>query len=87
VPVFSEERADPVAAVTQGLERARAEELDTVILDTAGRLHVDEELMDELAAVRDASRPTNVLLVLDPMTGQDAVRVAEALLTGSPLTA
>ena len=78
VPVFSEERADPVAAVTQGLERARAEELDTVILDTAGRLHVDEELMDELAAVRDASRPTNVLLVLDSMTGQDAVRVAEA---------
>jgi signal recognition particle subunit SRP54 len=78
VPIFSEERADPVAAVTQGLERARAEQLDTVILDTAGRLHVDEELMDELAAVRDASRPTNVLLVLDSMTGQDAVRVAEA---------
>jgi signal recognition particle subunit SRP54 len=78
VPVFSEERADPVAAVTQGLERARAEELDTVILDTAGRLHVDEELMDELAAVRDASRPTNVLLVLDSMTGQDAVNVAES---------
>jgi signal recognition particle subunit SRP54 len=78
VPVFSEERADPVAAVTEGLERARAEGLDTVILDTAGRLHVDDELMDELAAVRDASRPTNVLLVLDSMTGQDAVRVADA---------
>ena len=78
VPVFSEERADPVAAATQGLERARADGLDTVILDTAGRLHVDEALMDELAAVRDATRPTNVLLVLDSMTGQDAVRVAEA---------
>jgi signal recognition particle subunit SRP54 len=78
VPVFSEERADPVAAATHGLERARAEGLDTVILDTAGRLHVDEELMDELAAVRDATKPTNVLLVLDAMTGQDAVRVAEA---------
>jgi len=78
VPVYSEERADPVAAVSRGLERARAEELDTVILDTAGRLHVDDELMDELAAVRNASRPTNVLLVLDSMTGQDAVRVAEA---------
>ena len=60
------------------LEHARAESLDTVILDTAGRLHVDEELMEELAAVRDASKPTNVLLVLDAMTGQDAVRVAEA---------
>jgi signal recognition particle subunit SRP54 len=78
VPVFSEERSDPVKAVEHGLERARAEGLDTVILDTAGRLHVDEALMDELAAVRDATRPTNVLLVLDSMTGQDAVRVAEA---------
>jgi signal recognition particle subunit SRP54 len=78
VPVFSEERADPVAAARQGLERAQAEGLDTVVLDTAGRLHVDEELMDELVAVRDETRPTNVLLVLDSMTGQDAVRVAEA---------
>jgi len=64
--------------VTQGLEQARAQELDTVILDTAGRLHVDEPLMDELVAVSDATKPTNVLLVLDSMTGQDAVRVAEA---------
>jgi signal recognition particle subunit SRP54 len=78
VPVFSEERADPVAAVRKGLEQARSEGLDTVVLDTAGRLHVDEELMDELVAVRDETRPTNVLLVLDSMTGQDAVRVAEA---------
>jgi signal recognition particle subunit SRP54 len=78
VPVFREERSDPVKAVEQGLEGARAEGLDTVILDTAGRLHIDEQLMEELAAVRDATRPTNVLLVLDSMTGQDAVRVAEA---------
>jgi signal recognition particle subunit SRP54 len=78
IPVFSEDRADPVKAATQGLEQARAQELDTVIVDTAGRLHVDEALMDELVAVRDATRPTNVLLVLDSMTGQDAVRVAEA---------
>jgi signal recognition particle subunit SRP54 len=78
IPVFSEERSDPVAAARQGVEQAAAQELDTVILDTAGRLHVDERLMDELVAVRDATRPTNVLLVLDSMTGQDAVRVAEA---------
>jgi signal recognition particle subunit SRP54 len=78
MPVFSEERADPVAAATKGLEQAREQGVDTVIVDTAGRLHVDEELMDELVAVRDATRPTNVLLVLDSMTGQDAVRVAEA---------
>ena len=78
IPVFGEERSDPVVAATKGLEGAREQGLDTVIVDTAGRLHVDEELMDELVAVRDATRPTNVLLVLDSMTGQDAVRVAEA---------
>ena len=78
VPVFSEERADPVAAARQGVAGAREAGLDTVVLDTAGRLHVDQELMDELVAVREATRPLNVLLVLDSMTGQDAVRVAEA---------
>ena len=69
---------DPVAVSLAGVEGAKAEGLDVVILDTAGRLHVDEELMEELAAVRDATKPTNVVLVLDAMTGQDAVRVAEA---------
>jgi signal recognition particle subunit SRP54 len=78
VPVYSEERRDAVAAVRSGLERATADGRDTVILDTAGRLHVDEELMDELARVRKEARPHNVLLVLDSMTGQEAVRVAEA---------
>ncbi len=77
VPVFTG-ADDPVAVSREGVEQAKAEGLDVVILDTAGRLHVDEELMDELAHVRDATRPTNVLLVLDSMTGQDAVRVAEA---------
>src|SRR6059058_379250 len=52
VPVYSEERADPVKAVHEGIERARADGRDVVILDTAGRLHVDEPLMEELAAVR-----------------------------------
>jgi signal recognition particle subunit SRP54 len=77
VPVFTG-ADDPVAVSREGVEQAKAEGLDVVVLDTAGRLHVDEELMDELAHVRDATRPTNVLLVLDSMTGQDAVRVAEA---------
>jgi signal recognition particle subunit SRP54 len=76
VPVFT--AADPVKAVTEGIQKARDQGADVVILDTAGRLHVDEELMDELARVRDAARPTNVLLVLDAMTGQEAVSVAEA---------
>jgi signal recognition particle subunit SRP54 len=75
VPVHSVERTDPVKAAREGLAAAEG---DVVIVDTAGRLHVDEALMDELAAVRDATKPTNVLLVLDSMTGQDAVRVAEA---------
>ena len=78
IPVFSQERSDPVAAAREGIALAVEQGLDTVILDTAGRLHVDEALMDELVAVRDATKPTNVLLVLDSMTGQDAVRVAEA---------
>jgi signal recognition particle subunit SRP54 len=70
--------SDPVQAVTQGIQRARDQGADIVILDTAGRLHVDEPMMDELARVRDAAKPTNVLLVLDAMTGQEAVSVAEA---------
>ena len=75
VLVASRERADPVKAARDGVAEADA---DVVIVDTAGRLHVDEPLMDELAAVRDATRPTNVLLVLDAMTGQEAVAVAQA---------
>ncbi len=78
VPVYAEERADPVKAVHDGIERAQAEGRDVVILDTAGRLHVDEALMEELAAVRREAKPTNVLLVLDAMTGQEAVNVAKA---------
>ena len=78
VPVYREDTTDPVEAVTKGLQRAQADGLDTVIVDTAGRLQIDEALMGELARVRDAARPTNVLLVLDAMTGQDAVNVAQA---------
>jgi signal recognition particle subunit SRP54 len=76
VPVYT--ASDPVKAATEGIQRARDQGSDVVIVDTAGRLHVDDELMAELARVRDATRPTNVLLVLDAMTGQEAVSVAEA---------
>jgi signal recognition particle subunit SRP54 len=78
VPVYAGERSDPVKAVRQGIDQAKADGRDVVILDTAGRLHVDEELMEELAAVRREAKPTNVLLVLDAMTGQEAVNVAQA---------
>jgi signal recognition particle subunit SRP54 len=69
---------DVEKAVKSGLQRARADDVDVVILDTAGRLQIDEALMDELAALRKEARPTNVLLVLDAMTGQEAVSVAQA---------
>jgi signal recognition particle subunit SRP54 len=78
VPVFRTDTTDAVEATRSGLERAREQGLDTVIVDTAGRLQIDEQLMDELVAVRDEAKPTNVLLVLDAMTGQEAVNVAEA---------
>jgi signal recognition particle subunit SRP54 len=76
IPVFT--ASDPVRAATEGIDQSRAQGKDVVILDTAGRLHVDEALMTELAEVRKAAKPTNVLLVLDAMTGQEAVAVAEA---------
>jgi signal recognition particle subunit SRP54 len=76
VPVYRTDTQDPVEATREGLARAREAGLDTVIVDTAGRLQIDEELMDELSRVRDAARPTNVLLVLDSMTGQEAANVA-----------
>src|SRR5437879_5438714 len=78
VPVHREHGSDPVTVVRNGIRDLAEGGADTVILDTAGRLHVDEELMAELERVRDESRPTNVLLVLDAMTGQEAVNVAQA---------
>jgi signal recognition particle subunit SRP54 len=78
IPVYREDDSDPVSVVRNGIRTLADDGVDTVILDTAGRLHVDEELMDELERVRDESRPANVLLVLDAMTGQEAVNVALA---------
>ncbi len=78
IPVYRRTTEDPVEVVKYGLQAAQSSGQDVVILDTAGRLHVDEALMDELARVRDAAKPTNVLLVVDAMTGQEAVNVAQA---------
>ena len=78
VPVYRTDTQDPVEAARAGLERATVDGCDVVLVDTAGRLHVDEELMDELVRVRDAVKPMDVLLVLDAMTGQEAVNVAQA---------
>jgi signal recognition particle subunit SRP54 len=69
---------DPVDIAEWAVGQAKADDRDALIVDTAGRLHVDEELMAELARIRKRSRPHDVLLVVDAMTGQDAVGVAEA---------
>jgi signal recognition particle subunit SRP54 len=76
LPVVMLER--PVAIAKRALETGRREGYDVVILDTAGRLHIDELLMQEVAAVRDATHPTETLLVADALTGQDAVNLAKS---------
>src|SRR5439155_161380 len=77
VPVYTE-AADPVAVCRNSLGYAKSHLLDTVILDTAGRLHVDEMPMDELRQIDKVSKPDQVFLVTDAMTGQDAVNSAKA---------
>jgi signal recognition particle subunit SRP54 len=89
LPIIADEK--PVAIARRALDTGRREAYDVVILDTAGRLHIDEPLMQEVAAVRDAAQPTESLLVADAMTGQDAVNVAKAFaervgITGIVLT-
>src|ERR1700677_4446875 len=69
---------DPVQIAAWALERAREDGKDVLIVDTSGRLHVDQELMAELVRIRDAVKPHSILLVVDAMTGQDAVNVAES---------
>jgi signal recognition particle subunit SRP54 len=70
--------ADPVEIAGWALDRAREENRDVLIVDTAGRLHIDEDLMEELSKIRKRVKPHDVLLVVDAMTGQDAVGVAES---------
>jgi len=89
LPIVAGQR--PVEIARRAMEAARFGGFDVVLLDTAGRLHIDEALMDEVAAVRDASMPLETLLVADSMTGQDAVNVAKTFhervgLTGIVLT-
>lgn len=78
IPVFSMGQENPVDIAKASLEHARNRNRDVVILDTAGRLHINEELMEELKQIKAAVDPSEVLLVVDAMTGQDAVNVAEA---------
>ncbi len=78
IPVFTIEGSkDPVDIAKKALDQARIKLHDLVIIDTAGRLHINEELMDELENIKKAIRPHEILLVVDSMTGQDAVNVAQ----------
>ena len=92
VPVFAMgDQVKPVEIVKAAMAQAKEEHNDYVIIDTAGRLHIDEELMDELHQVRNTVQPDEILLVIDAMTGQDAVNVADSFhqqleLTGVVLT-
>ncbi|HXH24728.1 MAG TPA: signal recognition particle protein [Vicinamibacterales bacterium] len=76
VPVHQPETMDPIARAKGALTEARAKGFDTVIVDTAGRLHIDDELMDELHAIKAAVQPSDLLYVADAMTGQDAIKSA-----------
>jgi len=79
VPVFaSNTEMSPVDICQNAKESARQAGCDTIILDTAGRLHIDEELMDELSRIKEATKPSDILLVADAMTGQDAVNIAQS---------
>ncbi|MEW6432471.1 MAG: signal recognition particle protein [Myxococcota bacterium] len=76
VPVFSEPGLQPPELAAKAYEKARAEKLDTVIIDTAGRLAIDEPLMEELEAIKANVKPENIIFVTDAMIGQDAVKTA-----------
>ncbi len=78
VPIYMNlEEKDPVKIAREGIQEAKAKGFDTVIIDTAGRLAVDEELMNEIAAIKEAAQPDDTLFVVDAMTGQDAVNTAK----------
>ncbi len=78
VPVFSGDEKNPVAIAEESLDVARRTMCDTIIIDTAGRLSIDEQMMQEVADIKSRVRPTEILFVVDAMTGQDAVNTARA---------
>ena len=92
IPVFSMgNKISPVEIAKAGVEHAVRHGHDLVFIDTAGRLHIDEELMEELRRIKESVKPTEILLTVDAMTGQDAVNVAETFnelldITGVVLT-
>lgn len=86
VPVYEEGAGDPVAICQSAVDEAKASKTDVVILDTAGRLHVDGEMMNEIQEISEAVSPNETMFVVDGMTGQDAVNSAKAFAAALPLT-
>ena len=86
VPVYEQGAGDPVAICQSAVEEAKASKTDVVILDTAGRLHVDGEMMNEIQEISEAVSPNEIMFVVDGMTGQDAVNSAKAFAAALPLT-
>ena len=86
IPVYDEGAGNPIEIAKNGLKYAKENNLDYVIIDTAGRLHIDEELMDELKNINNEVKPNEILLVIDSMTGQDAVNVIKGFNEALPLT-
>ena len=78
IPVFEKGQGDPVEIAKEAYEHAKRHGNDVLMIDTAGRLHIDEELMDELKAIKATVKPHEIMLVVDGMTGQDAVNAASA---------
>src|SRR5690606_32430519 len=78
VPVFERGQRDPVRIAHEALLEAENNQFDYVIIDTAGRLHIDEDMMDELLNIKKKVDPHEILLVVDAMTGQDAVNVSQS---------
>ena len=86
IEVYEEGKNNPVDIVTNALNYAKENKYDYILVDTAGRLHIDEELMDELNNINNVINPNEILLVVDSMTGQDAVNVIEGFNNRLPLT-
>lgn len=86
IPVFTKGKEDPRVIVKEALEYAKTNNNDYVIIDTAGRLHVDEELMNELKDINEIAKPDEIILVIDAMMGQDAINVIRGFNDKLPLT-
>ena len=86
IEVYEEGKADPREISLNAIKYAKENKFDYVLIDTAGRLHIDEELMDELNSINDIVKPNEILLVVDSMTGQDAINVIQGFNSKLPLT-